>query len=174
VSTALYVVVTGPPGSGKSTVAQELAGALGLPLFAKDAIKETLFEFLPVADVEGSRRLGGAAIEVAFTVAAASPIGAVLEGNFHRTPAQPAMLALPGRVVEVFCRCSRSTARARYRARVSERAPGHFDAARSDDDIWHPEVSEPVAGGWTVVEVDTEQPVDAARLVARINDVASA
>jgi predicted kinase len=173
VGTALYVVVTGPPGSGKSTVAQELARALGLPLLAKDAIKETLFESLSVVDVEASRRLGGAAIEVAFAVAAASPIGAVLEGNFHRTPARPAMAALRGCVVEVFCRCTRATARARYRARASTRAPGHFDAARTDDDIWHAEVSEPVAGGWPVVELGTEEPVDVARLTAAIKDVAS-
>jgi adenylate kinase family enzyme len=34
----LYVVVTGPPASGKSTLAPGLADALGLPLVAKDAI----------------------------------------------------------------------------------------------------------------------------------------
>jgi glucokinase len=167
-------VVTGPPGSGKSTVAHDVARLLGLPLLAKDAIKETLFASLPAVDVVESRRLGGAAIEVAFAVAAASPIGAVLEGNFHRTRAQPAIAALPGRVVEVFCRCSRETARARYRARSSTRAPGHFDAVRTDDDIWHAEVNQPVAGGWVVVEANTEEPVDLATVVARIEDAASA
>jgi hypothetical protein len=116
--------------------------------------------------------LGAAAIEVAFAVAAASPIGAVVEGNFHRTAARPAIAALPGRVVEVFCRCSQETARARYRVRAPTRAPGHFDGARTDDDIWHAEVNEPVAGEWPMVEVDTEQPVNVATLVLTIDGVA--
>ena len=45
------------------------------------------------------------AMEVLFAVAAASPTGGVLEANFHRTPALPSIRELPGRSVEVFCRC---------------------------------------------------------------------
>jgi len=39
-----FVVVSGLPGSGKTTVAQALAPLLKLPLFDKDAILEQLFE----------------------------------------------------------------------------------------------------------------------------------
>ena len=48
------------------------------------------------------------------------------------------------------------------------RAVGHFDADRTDDDLWHPDVNEPVAGGWPVVEVDTDRPVDVAGLLDRL------
>ncbi len=36
------VVVSGPPASGKTTLARAIAPALGLPLIAKDTIKEAL------------------------------------------------------------------------------------------------------------------------------------
>jgi predicted kinase len=51
----LVVVVTGPPASGKSTIARELADALAAPLIAKDPIKETLFDSLGTGDPAWSR-----------------------------------------------------------------------------------------------------------------------
>lgn len=39
-----FVLVAGWPGSGKSTLAAALAAELGLPLLAKDEIKEALME----------------------------------------------------------------------------------------------------------------------------------
>lgn len=42
------VLVNGLSGSGKSTLARALSRALGLPLFSKDVIKETLADHLGV------------------------------------------------------------------------------------------------------------------------------
>ena len=67
----LFVVVTGPPGSGKTTLATALAAEMRLPLFAKDTIKEVLMTVLPVPDVETSKKMGRAAIEIMFALAAA-------------------------------------------------------------------------------------------------------
>ena len=53
------------------------------------------------------------------------------------------------------------------------RAAGHFDADRTDDDLWHSEVNEPVAGGWPVVEVATDRPVDLAVLQDRLGTLAA-
>ena len=39
-----FIVVSGLPGSGKSTLGQQLATALGLPFLDKDTILERLFE----------------------------------------------------------------------------------------------------------------------------------
>ena len=39
-----FVLVAGPPGSGKSSLAAPLATELGLPLLTKDDIKEALME----------------------------------------------------------------------------------------------------------------------------------
>lgn len=42
----LFVLVGGWPGSGKSTLAVALAAELGLPLLAKDEVKEALVDAL--------------------------------------------------------------------------------------------------------------------------------
>lgn len=166
---ALFVVVSGPPASGKSTLAPALAQQLALPLIAKDAIKEALMSVLPLPDVEASRQLGRAAVAAMLSVAAASPIGAVLESVFFRSVAVDALQRLPGRVVEIFCRCDDATARDRYAKRAGERPAGHFDDARSDEELWNDEVAEPVAGGWPVLEVATDRrPVDVGAVVAFI------
>jgi adenylate kinase family enzyme len=46
----MLIVVTGAPGSGKSTIAVPLAGRLGLPLIAKDDIKEALWDHVGPGD----------------------------------------------------------------------------------------------------------------------------
>ena len=162
------MVVSGPPGSGKTTLAPPLAERLGLPLLAKDTIKDALMEALGAPDVEASRRLGGAAIAAMFAVAAASPVGAVIESNLRRSHAVHDMRRLPGAVVEVFCRCPREVATARYLERAGTRHAGHFDGDRHPDELWNDEVAEPVAGGWPVLEVDTTSPVDLDGLVTAI------
>ena len=70
-----YVVVSGPPGSGKTTLAAALAPALGLPLIAKDTIKEALMAVLPVPDVVASRTIGTASVAAMLAVAAQAPGG---------------------------------------------------------------------------------------------------
>lgn len=160
----LFVVVSGPPASGKSSLAPLIAAELGLPLLAKDVIKDALMSELPVPDLEASRRLGRAAVAVLLAAAVDMPRGAVLESVFHRSAAAGGLAALPGRVVEVFCRCPRAVLEDRYRARAGSRQAGYFDRSRSPEELWNPEVAEPVAGGWPVLEVDTSSPVDIASL----------
>lgn len=79
----VFVIVSGPPASGKSTLAPAVAAALGLPL---------------------------------------------------------------------------------YRRRAGTRHAGHFDHHRTRE-LWNCEVAEPVAGGWPLLEVDTNEPVDVSAVV---------
>lgn len=167
----LFVVVSGPPASGKSTLAPALARGLALPLVAKDTIKDALMSVLPVPDVETSRQLGRGAVVAMLAVAAESPIGAVIESNFHRSVAVDGLRRLPGRVVEVFCRCDQATARDRYAERAGTRQAGHFDGVRSSEELWNDEVAEPVAGGWPLLEVSTDGTVDVGDVLAFIRRV---
>lgn len=169
----LFVVVSGPPASGKSTLAPALAAALDLPVLAKDTIKDALMSALGVADLEESRRLGSASVDVLYAVAADTS-GAVLEAPFYRSRARLRLHGLGAQIVEVFCRCDRETLSRRYaeRSRARPRAAGHFDESRSPDELWNDEIAVPVAGGWPVVEVDTTVPADVAAVADQVRRAA--
>ncbi len=136
-------MVSGPPGSGKSTLSRPIADRLRLPLIAKDAIKEALMDVLGYpASVEESRTLGRAAVLAMLNVAASSQAGAVLDSTFF--PYAFAQLrALPGPLVEVHCRCPRSVAVARYSARSPTRHAGHLDADRQPGELWNDQNTRP-------------------------------
>jgi hypothetical protein len=68
-------------------------------------------------------------------------------------------------VVEVFCRCEKAIASDRYRSRAGTRHAGHFDAVRTRQELRNEEVAAPVAGGWPVLEVNSNQPVDVAEVL---------
>jgi hypothetical protein len=72
------------PGSGKTSLAVPLAAELGYALLTKDRIKETLHDAFgaPVADLAWSRRLGAAAMELLWALAADAP-AVVIEANFR-------------------------------------------------------------------------------------------
>ena len=162
----VFVLVAGPPGSGKSTLAVPLAAELGLPLIAKDVIKEVLMEALGYpATVEQSRVLGRAAVETMLAVAQTSP-GAVLESNFSAY-ALPALRSLPGAIIEVRCRCPRELALARYRERATHRHPGHLDTLREESELWNDKLLTPLGLG-PLIEVDTSTEVDLEAAVSQI------
>jgi predicted kinase len=162
-----FVVVSGPPASGKTTLARVLAPALGLPLIAKDTIKEALMAVLPVPDVAASRVIGAASVRALLAVAAETS-GAVLECAWHRSLAVDELRRLPGGIVEVFCRCDPQETARRYARRAGSRHPGHFDAERVTGELRNTETAQPVAGGWPVIELDTGHPVGLEPLIDAI------
>ena len=168
-----FVVVSGPPASGKTTLARTIAPALDLPLIAKDTIKQALMTVLPVPDI-GASRLVGAASVAALLAVAADTRGALLESVWHRSRALDDLRRLPGHVVEVFCRCDPWIAAQRYALRAGTRDAGHFDAERTTGELWNDEVARPVAGDWPVIEISTNSPVDVNPLIARIRAAATA
>jgi len=165
------VLVTGAPGSGKTTVAVPLAAELGLPLLSKDVIKEQLFDTLGVGDEDAlswSRSLGAASMELIWTLARYFP-EAVLEANFrpHSPYERSHILELSDRVVEVNCVCPPELAASRYlaRARGGRRHPTHDLPGLPEN--FEAEYDMPIGIG-TVVEVDTTETVDVYSLAREI------
>jgi predicted kinase len=131
----LVVVVTGPPASGKTTIAARLAAAHALPLLTKDGFKETLFDVLGADDVDASRTLGHASFAVlwhALEAVLAAGGSAVVEGNIDGVYGVAAIARLRERfefdVLQVHCSAPVDVLLERYAGR--ERHPGHQDAAR--------------------------------------------
>jgi predicted kinase len=161
----MFVLVAGPPGVGKSSLARPLATALGLPLLDKDAVKQALMDVLGApATVEDSRELGRAAVMAVLTVAAGCP-GAVIDSTFYGY-AIPYVRALPGPLVELRCSAPRELVAARYRARSAGRGPEHFDLERTEDERWDAHL-EPLGLG-PLLRVDTSSEVDVPKLAAAV------
>ncbi|WP_188188489.1 AAA family ATPase [Nonomuraea sp. SYSU D8015] len=174
----LVVLVNGLPGAGKTTLAKPLAHELGLPLFSKDRIKETLADQIGVTPPVGltgrqwSQQLGSAAGETLWALLADSRQGAVLEsfwpaslrpvvvGGLHRAGVQAAH--------EVRCTVPLAIARRRYEEREASRHPIHQGILVSDQH-WEQRMleAEPLNLNHTY-HVDTTQPVDVRGLATEI------
>jgi predicted kinase len=162
------VLVSGAPGSGKTSLAAPLAAELGFALLGKDRIKETLHDALgaPEADLAWSRRLGGAAMELLWALAADAP-AVVLEANFRPRSAyeRSRISALCPRPVEVNCVCPPELAVRRYAERAATCHPVHVVTSLSPDLL--AEFDRPVGIG-DLITVDTTGPVDVAALAGRV------
>ena len=167
----MYVLVGGVPGSGKTTLARQLAPLLGVPLIAKDAIKEALMTALgPPHDVVESQRWGRASVLAMLAVAQSSP-GAVLDSTWYPYTI-PYVQGLPGPIVEVRCVVSLEFAKQRYRARTPSRHAGHLDDQRTEEELWGTDAHRPLRLG-PVVEVDTTGAVDVIATAAAIRRAAN-
>lgn len=175
-----FVVVTGLPASGKSTVGTALARDLGLPCIDKDCYLESYFEGASTGDPVLREQLSRRADDM-FRAAALQSPGAVLCSWWHHPQSNASsgtptswLSELSAPVVEVHCMCPAEIAVDRFLAR--RRHAGHCDERHARSDLLHMFAEQawlgPIGVG-VLVEVRSEHVVDTAALVRRISRLTS-
>lgn len=165
------IVVSGAPGTGKSTIAAAMAEALRWPLLTLDPIKEALADVLGLGDEDWSDRVGDAAAEVVFRLSARFP-DVVAEGWWRGARRERALREFIG-ALEVFCRCDPELAVSRARDRHSvSRHPIHRDVINPSGMLArvgeHAAAVTPLGLGAALVTVDTGAPGGLAAAVAEV------
>jgi len=128
------IVVSGSPGSGKTSLVCKLGDELGVPVLSKDLFKDAMMDVAPPGNRQESSQLGHLAW-AAFYAAVDSLNGTVpcllLEANFHRDFAKRELLPRlrQGDAWNLHCEADRETIVQRIRARKDDpaRHQGHFD-----------------------------------------------
>ena len=170
-----FVIVSGLPASGKSTVGQAIGSALELPYLDKDRVLESLFESTPPVDGQGRNELSRLA-DTSFRERALTAEGGVLVSWWKHprslaasgTPTQW-LHSLNGPLVEVYCFCAPPVAVERFLAR--KRHTGHFDSQRSRSQLlvqFNRHASLGPLGIGSLVQVDTDCAADMGALLHKV------
>lgn len=174
----LWLVVTGPPTGGKTTLVRRLSQDLAVPFFEKDVLKDELYRTLGHGDRDRSRQIGLAAISLLFSTArqmlqAGSSV--VTEANFYRQfdseRAAEVLQQVRARVVQLHCSTPPEilVERNARRRTPAEQRPGHH--VMPDDEL----LAGIEAGTWEpldipseIVRVDTSGLVDHGKILREI------
>lgn len=168
-NTSTIVLVTGHPGTGKTTLAEILAQGLKLPLTGRDQIKETLLDTLGWPTEEWANKLGVASWALLYQQIErllAAEIDQVVESNFDPRFAnihwQRLRQRYTFRLIQIRCEASAEVVLARYHARIADgtRHPGHIN--RSDDASYLAAIQQ---GPMDWIDIESEHlPVDTSNL----------
>jgi predicted kinase len=162
------IIVTGLPGSGKTSIAQSLQHKLNMPLVSKDSIKEVLFDELGYFDREWSKKIGQASftlMDAQIKELLSRHISIIVEANFKpdfdSKKFQKWIDTYNCSAVQIVCKANNQVLFDRFKQRAlsNERHPGHDDANQVDE--WRAYFSDPnlqtlpldIAS--KVIEVDT-------------------
>lgn len=158
VGTPALIVVSGPPGSGKTTLAEPLARSLGWPLLSRDAIKQGMVfshpGFVPAPSDPLTRRTYGLFF-AAITLLVRAEVSLVAEAAFARPLWWQGLEPLADHVRLRVIRCRVPDAVARRRARermvIEPVRAAHADA----EHLAQPLAFEPLEIDAPVLDVDT-------------------
>jgi predicted kinase len=179
----ILLLVSGPPASGKTSTAHELAERLHLPIISKDTFKERLYEVFGSGD-ELEEPIERAALAILYSVAAAqldAGVSVMAESNFDRRsdlgPLRELQDEHGAHIVQVHFSRDREKLLERFVDRIEEgdRHPGHGDEPEDveeverklEEGIW-----EPLELPGDLIRVDKDDPdFDIDGLVREVREV---
>lgn len=130
------IVITGLPGTGKTTLSKQLAVALGIPLIAKDAIKEIMYDTIGWSDKEFSGKLARATfgiIEYVIEENLRTGRSIIVESNYAPKLASKQFRRWQEQygctITQIVCRTDLDVLAQRYidRIKSGQRHEGHID-----------------------------------------------
>ena len=173
---APFIVLSGLPASGKSTLGRAIAKALRLPMLDKDELLEALFESRGIGDADWRRRLSRIADQELIERATKLPAAVIASWWRHpdslETSGTPSewLSSLQGEVVEICCVCSPSVAASRFIERT--RHAGHVDGRHTFEALLASFQVQASLGPLTIgrtLEVSTEGEPNVARLLGQLD-----
>jgi predicted kinase len=131
------IVVSGPPGAGKSTLAHALGRAMGCPVISRDEIREGVVHAgTPDPSMGHTYRVFTDTV-TALAVAGVTVIAeAAFQDHLWRPILVPLLDRVPMRVIR--CQISPATARARFAARAAAPARAAHAGQPVAADAWMP------------------------------------
>ena len=138
----VLIIVSGPPTSGKTTLAKSIAQKFNLPLITKDSLKEILFDTIGWKDREWSKKVGSASFSIMHYLLdslMATNQSIIIEGNFktefESDHIRPRLKQFNYQAIQIMCQCDGKILfdRFKQRSESGDRHPGHCDTLNYDE-----------------------------------------
>ena len=138
----ILIIITGFPGTGKTTLGKKIASKFKLPFICKDDFKEILFDILGSKDREWSKRIGMASYDILYHITEENlkaNKSLIIETNFDPKFANKKIMELQLKYgfipFQIRCIAEGSVLIQRFkdRANSSERHKGHCDGDNLDE-----------------------------------------
>jgi predicted kinase len=177
------IIITGLPGTGKTTLGKKLSEKLSLPFITRDALKELLFDTLGWSDREWSKKLGIASyalmdyfIKTELKAGRSFIIESNFKPEFDNAKFKKWQNEYHYSAVQILCYARGEVLfnRFKQRAESGERHPGHVDSLNSNllKDSLLAGKSDPLNIEGKVIKIDTTDfnKVDVEKIISLIED----
>ncbi len=139
----MIILVSGPSGVGKTTLAKNISNQINVPVLHKDHIKEILFDTLGSDDLETTKSFRAVSWRLFYAIAEeliAKDCSVILEGNYKASIDEKTIANFVDKyqvnIVQVLCTADIDVLVKRFFGRINnERHPGHNDTAVSETDL---------------------------------------